>query len=256
MNAIVFGYISIINLFCVFDKYIRLKIDLKKKEIIIDKDSFDFLKLFEIFKSLKNLTKELLEYKECLINFNPDNKHDSPKHLSSAEEYAQFYYKCIENVKNYSGCIKTINQYQNFQKIKNSTISESNFELSFGSQLEEAKLNYIGHKYINDYYEHEETKVKRVYRMEHAGLNWTQEDMDNFDEGMRRFGHLQLANIKIAKFMGVHIEPSHVKLFRSQISRETRTKRREEKASKIQEMKKNKNSHWKPLEENSEYNLL
>jgi hypothetical protein len=130
----------------------------------------------------------------------------------------------------------------------NSNQSEINiFEKQFCSNITDQKLNFIEDEYVNNYYLNPDNIDKRIYKTENAGINWSNEDLKKFDDGLRLFGHCQLANNKIAKYMGSHIEVSHVKLFRGKISKERRIKKKKEKEQKICEMKKKRNLNWKVL---------
>jgi hypothetical protein len=191
---------------------------------------YEYLKLFETFKLTKTLFKKILTSEEiCQINF--------------------FYFKVIEGRINYQGCINLVNRHIDYNnKIKNQQDSENfqenNFESQFGCNIKaEEGLDRIASEYIENYYETERNQKKRIYKTEHAGINWTEEDVKNFNEGLRLFGHCQLANNKIAKYMGSHIHVNHVKLFRSKISKEKQKTRKMEKQVLIKEMKKKKN--WK-----------
>jgi hypothetical protein len=190
-----------------------------------------------------------------LTSLHSFGKEINPKNI------AEFYYIIIDqNSKGYCEILKkyiefvnkTINIKQNKNQNNNNNnnindINENNniFIKSFGSNIIENKLEEISNNYIYSYYEAEESKTKRQYKMENAGVNWSKDDIEKFYEGLRRFGHTQLANTRIAKFMGAHIEVSHVKLFRSKITMKRRIKRKMEKESKIKEMKKKKNLRWK-----------
>jgi hypothetical protein len=236
----------------IYEKHINYKTtnsskNLNLKNSITSKQFDNFRNLFRIFKELKTLPHTILQNEE----------------IQKTKDFAFFYCVTVEQIRNYEGCLMLLNEYKKFNEYinerkektitmdghyKSHKINDNNFHECFGSNLIEHDLNELTRQYIDDYYEKQETKSKRVYKIENAGVNWTQEDIEKFEEGMKKFGHLQLANIKIAKFMGSHIEPSHVKLFRGRISKEKRIKRKFEKIEKISEMKKKRNLKWKLYE--------
>jgi hypothetical protein len=183
----------------------------------------DLKTIFESFKKLKHYYKAPLSDKEI-------------------STYLNLYHELIENKQNYNNCVQLLKKYQNFSKNIKIPIDEKQFDKQFCSNLTEIKLNQIHTDYIDNYYETQANKTKRIYKMENAG----KEDIKNFENGMRLFNHCQLANNKIAKY-GTHIEVSHVKLLRGKISREKRMKKKQEKDIKISEMKKNKNLNWKVM---------
>jgi hypothetical protein len=216
----------------------------EKQDILFD-EGHNFKELSDLFSTFKNLktiyTSDLTD-----------------KEINS---FIIFYSKVIEkdnqyisnSCNNYTGSIEILKIYSRFnkKKLQNEALNllqDKKFEKSFGSQFSKQNLDKINTKYIHNYYEAEATQRQRIYKTENAGLNWTDDDMKKFNEGLDLYGSCQLANIKIAKFMGAHIEASHVKLFRSKISKEKRIKRKYEKDLKISEMKKTKNLKWKAVE--------
>lgn len=225
MKIILSAYTLLLNIFNMFDYYLNTLSTIKNNFNKNEENSFDDHKnLFETYKNFPLLHKNIIIDQFELSNF------------------VKFYIKVIEKKQNYDGCIKIINNCNQINKT-----TQKN-EIIFGtSNLTESKLEQICSSYLKDYYNTEDTKNKRIYKMENAGSNWTQEDIKRFNEGMRLYGHCQLANTKIAKYMGSHIETSHVKLFRSKISKEKRIKRKQEKEIKITEMKKKRNATWKPV---------
>jgi hypothetical protein len=276
---IIYAYTQLNNIFEIFEEYLQFKINEKNSIHVIDESEYSLnnrtninhnyisnksthfeqqnfvtLKQFENFRNLFRIFKEL----KTLPSINLLNEEKS-----KSKDFAYFYCVTVEKIRNYEGCLQLMNEYKSFidnNKIylenqanaishnKSHKISDYNFHKCFGTNLNEHDLNEMAREYVDGYYENQETKSKRVYKTENAGLNWTKEDIEKFNEGMKRFGHMQLANIKIAKFMGTHIEPSHVKLFRGRISREKRMKRKFEKIEKITEMKKKRNLKWKVYE--------
>ncbi len=177
--------------------------------------------LFEIYSKMKNLYRQIVSDDEIV-------------------KYLEFYLYFTEGRNNYLGCLKILENVQkNYKKEDNNLFSES-----------EKNINTVCRSYINDYFDSEASKIKRKYKYENAGFNWTEEDLQRFNEGMRLYGHCQLANIKIAKFMGDHIEASHVKLFRGKIIKEKRQELKNLKEARISEMKRNRSLKWKPMSEN------
>lgn len=174
--------------------------------------SQNFDKMFETFKIFKNLFKT----------------QNLPKTFIETD-FLIFYKTIIESKNNYEGCIHQIISYNN-QKI------QKNFP-------KDEDLDKIKNDYLQNYYEHQNSN--RLYLTENAFKNWTNEDFTKFDEAFEKFNKHQLANIKIAKYMGPHIEPNHVKLYRSKILKEKRQKIKEEKAKRMSEMKKKKYFRWK-----------
>lgn len=233
MKLSVSAYKLLNNLLIILDEYMEMTL----KNLQYDNQTnytllcsyLDYQKYFSIYKNSKNLYKTLL----------------TPE---SAKDFAEFYYQIIEKNGNFSGCLNMIKQFYMFNSVLQTQSKEKEFEKCFYSSMTRERLEETEKEYVGEYYDNEETKKKRIYKMEHAGINWTQEDISKFNEGMKLYGHYQLANIKIAKYMGPHIEASHVKLFRSQISKEKRMKRKIEKMSKISEMKKKRYLKWKVME--------
>jgi len=282
LNMIICAYTQLNNILEIFEEYLKMnennsiqKIEESEFRLDVDKtnlydklinynktNSSDYLNLknsvtskqFENFRNLFRIFKELKTLPHTILS----NKNES---IQKTKDFAFFYCVTVEKIRNYEGCLMLLKEYKKLNEIinqrrektitidgHNKSQNKNNFEKCFGSKLIEDDLNEITREYIDDYYEKQETKSKRVYKIENAGVNWTQEDIEKFEEGMNKYGHLQLANIKIAKFMGSHIEPSHVKLFRGRISKEKRIKRKFEKIEKISEMKKKKNLKWKLYE--------
>lgn len=195
--------------------------------------SSNLKKYFETFKKMKYIYKSKISEDDKI-------------------EYLEFYHQMIENKENYKGCIEAIKQYQLLTR--NLKLNDENkFEKQFCSNITEQKLETLQKEYIENYYETQKNKNKRIYKTENAGVNWSEQDIKRFDDGLRLFGHCQLANNKIAKYMGSHIEVSHVKLLRGKISREQRIKKKQEKEIKISEMKKKKNLNWKFMTDLNEH---
>lgn len=260
MNIIVYCYTLLYNVFILVEAYFKHQVETKKKLLnnacndeqsnIDDIELGHYIKQFETYKTTKFLYKTSLE-----------------GNTNRTKEIVEFYIFVIEDRKNYIGCVNILNQYYTFNKnkssagdndkdniicnynqfLKNKELPIEKFDKNFVSNLTEDNIEMISKEYIHNYYERDETKIKRIYKMEHAGVNWTQDDIRKFNDGLRLYGHCQLANTKIAKYMGSHIEASHVKLFRGKISKEKRDKKKKEKASKISEMKKRRNVSWKEL---------
>ena len=71
--------------------------------------------------------------------------------------------------------------------------------------------------------------------------------MQRFQKGCEIYNNASLPNQKIAKYMGKHIFPSHVKALRSKIARALREEKREQRFHAIQQMMKKRNKKWKVL---------
>jgi hypothetical protein len=239
MKILANAYQILNNILNIIEKYIQINFSDSNSKSVVDYDiefSFEeYRKLFETYKKIKLIYS--VDFKELEIN-----------------SLVEFYCCVIEQRNNYNGCLYLLKKYSDFNRqilLKKDNFfncAENNYENSFGSNLTVKILENIQQDYVNGYFEAEDTKRKRKYKMENAGVNWTDNDMKKFNEGLDLYGNCQLANIKIAKFMGSHIEASHIKLFRSKISKEKRKKRKFEKESKISEMKKTRNLKWKAVE--------
>ena len=101
--------------------------------------------------------------------------------------------------------------------------------------------------YINGYYNRDDVITHRKYYEEFAGFDWTEEDLQRFQKGCEIYNNASLPNQKIAKYMGKHIFPSHVKALRSKIARALREEKREQRFHAIQQMMKKRNKKWKVL---------
>jgi hypothetical protein len=217
-----------------FDIYINFHLQEQEQNLESDLHKLiDYNNLFQTFKSLKSLHVHLL---------------DSVSPL--AKDIIYFYYNIVERNSNYSSCVKLISKYENFNKKLNLENSHNNslkdnFQIFGTRNLDKEKMENIKEEYISNYFEREDMKKRRSYKMENAGFNWSEQDTLKFEEGVKLYGHCQLANNKIAKYMGQHIETSHVKLFRSKISKKRRLQKKVEKEEKISEMKKKRNLRWK-----------
>lgn len=65
---------------------------------------------------------------------------------------------------------------------------------------------------LTEIFESPEEKLKRSYKYFSAErTEWNPEDYEKFYEAIKKFNNEQLANKKIAKFMGPHIDPNHVR---------------------------------------------
>lgn len=241
MNLILYSYILLNNVFNLLKEYLKVNLDngfnLKEKLLtpFINQDMKtlhkNFRKYFSSFKLLKNLYSEII------------NENDR-----KLKEIVEFYVYVIENKNSYEGSLYLMIKYMKFNKVRynsNTDVCFNTYEKCFGTNLNLEKLDILANEYVNDYYEHETSKMKRIYKMENAGINWNERDLKNFEDGLVLYGHCQLANTKIAKFMGNHIEPSHVKWFRGRICKEKRIQKKIEKEMKIKEMRKRKNISWK-----------
>jgi hypothetical protein len=226
LNILIYGYTLLYNVLAIANNYINSNnngSNVYKEELTIQ----NYFNLFEIFKSTKSIYKQKMNDMDI-------------------EKMTCFYTTMFERRFNYEGCVNLINRYIQYTKANTNEVIESsnnNIQKQFGSNMSEEQLNTISKEYIENYYETPVNQNKRTYKTEHAGLNWTEEDLKKFHEGMKLYGHCQLANNKIAKYMGSHIHVSHVKLFRSKISKEKQINRKKEKEVKIKEMRKQKN--WK-----------
>jgi hypothetical protein len=223
--VLMYAYILLNNVLVLIERY------LNNKTVI---PHFNLKKYFNTFKKLKYI------YKSTLTEM--DKK-----------EYLEFYNQLIENKQNYQSCIELLKNYQQVVKNESIPIDENHFEKQFCSNLTEDKLNNLQTEYIDNYYETQVNIKKRVYKTENAGVNWSVDDTKKFDDGMLLYGHCQLANNKIAKYMGSHIEVSHVKILRGKISKEKRIRKKQEKDIKISEMKKKKNLNWKIMTDLNEH---
>lgn len=79
---------------------------------------------------------------------------------------------------------------------------------------------------LNEIFESPEEKLKRSYKyFSSERTEWNPEDYEKFYEAIKKFNNEQLANKKIAKFMGPHIDPNHVRyerqLYNKRIKLET-----------------------------------
>lgn len=101
--------------------------------------------------------------------------------------------------------------------------------------------------YINDYYNRDDVITYRKYYEEFAGFDWTEEDLQRFQKGCEMYNNASLPNQKIAKYMGKHIFPSHVKALRSKIMKALREEKRERRFHAIKNMMKKRNKKWKVL---------
>jgi hypothetical protein len=82
---------------------------------------------------------------------------------------------------------------------------------------------------LNEIFESPEEKLKRSYKyFSSERTEWNPEDYEKFYEAIKKFNNEQLANKKIAKFMGPHIDPNHVRyerqLYNKRIKLETEDK--------------------------------
>jgi hypothetical protein len=220
MAVYIFAYNLLQNIFLICESYINDTTVNTYEEPKVS-DLFNFFNTFKLTKSLYRHTLD----------------------ANDITKVKNYYIKLIEGKINYEGCINLLNGYQKFNKTQ-IILQEGQFERQFGCNITaEEKLNKLTTDYIDNYYDTVENRNKRVYQTENAGMNWTEEDVKKFHEGLRLYGHCQLANNKIAKFMGTHIHVSHVKLFRSRISKEKQKVKKMEKEVLMKEMKKKKN--WK-----------
>ena len=65
---------------------------------------------------------------------------------------------------------------------------------------------------VKEIYESPEEKLKRSYKyFSKERTEWNPEDYEKFYVAMKKYNNEQLANKKIAKFMGPHIDPNHVR---------------------------------------------
>ena len=65
---------------------------------------------------------------------------------------------------------------------------------------------------LAEIYESPEEKLKRSYKyFSKERTEWNPEDYEKFYVAMKKYNNEQLANKKIAKFMGPHIDPNHVR---------------------------------------------
>ncbi len=78
----------------------------------------------------------------------------------------------------------------------------------------EEALDRVANK-LNDFYNKPEEREKRKYRyFSDDRPEWTEQDYSKFYEALKIFNNESLANKKIAKFMGKHIDPNHVRFER------------------------------------------
>mmetsp|Transcript_20835 Transcript_20835/g.38680 ORF Transcript_20835/g.38680 Transcript_20835/m.38680 type:complete len:357 (+) Transcript_20835:431-1501(+) len=72
---------------------------------------------------------------------------------------------------------------------------------------------------LDRHYNSSEEIKKRSYRyFSHERTPWSKDDFDKFYEGLELFNTEQLANKKIARYMGRHIDPNHVRYERQQFN--------------------------------------
>lgn len=65
---------------------------------------------------------------------------------------------------------------------------------------------------ILEIYDSPEERLKRSYKyFSKERTEWNPEDYEKFYTAIKKYNHEQLANKKIAKFMGPHIDPNHVR---------------------------------------------
>jgi hypothetical protein len=212
------SYYILHNILRICSKYLE-KNSSNEKLFESNKNNLDGMKyLFEIYIKLKNIYRQDLSEEEIV-------------------KFLDYFFYFTEKQNNYFGCLKILENIQiNLKRDDNKQF-----------YVPEKKINSVCKNYINNYFESEDSKYKRKYKYENAGFNWTEEDLQRFHEGMKLYGNCQLANIKIAKFMGDHIEASHVKLFRGKIIKEKRQEQKNLKQAKISEMKRNRTLKWKPM---------
>lgn len=76
---------------------------------------------------------------------------------------------------------------------------------------EEDAIDQVASKILG-IYESPEEKLKRSYKyFSKERTEWNPEDYEKFYVALKKFNNEQLANKKIAKFMGPHIDPNHVR---------------------------------------------
>jgi len=169
--------------------------------------------------------------------------------------FIHFYYVAIENSGNFKEYSEYILKYQNFfdsriskikEKLQRSKTEKNLVIEQFGNNIDEQYYNNLAIEYNDKYYYHESSKLDRIYKLENLALNWTEKDFKKFYEGLEKYKSHQLANRKIATYMGPHIQSSHVKFYRGRILKQEKDKRKNDKNVKIKEMRKFKrNSQWK-----------
>jgi len=72
-------------------------------------------------------------------------------------------------------------------------------------------IENVAERYFNQY-NTENLKKKRSYRyFSDERKPWANQDYKRFYEGIKKFNNESLANKKIAKYMGKHIDPNHVR---------------------------------------------
>jgi hypothetical protein len=65
---------------------------------------------------------------------------------------------------------------------------------------------------VLEIFESPEEKLKRSYKyFSSERTEWNPEDYEKFYVALKKYNSEQLANKKIAKFMGPHIDPNHVR---------------------------------------------
>jgi len=73
------------------------------------------------------------------------------------------------------------------------------------------KLDLMATRFL-EFYESSEEKKKRSYRyFSEDRPEWTEKDFERFYKAIEKFNNEPLANKRIAKYMGKHIDPNHVR---------------------------------------------
>ena len=196
----------------------------------------DVLKLKEAYKMYKNIYLNDVKEEDVYTLLN-------------------FYYIAVENCGNFKEYLEYILNYQNFfdsrisnikEKLERSKTEKDIIIDQFGNNINGQYYNKLSFDYNEKYYHDDNTKNNRIYKLENLAMNWTETDYKKFHEGLEKFKTHQLANRKIATYMGTHIQTSHVKYYRSKILKQEKDKRKMDKNSKIKQMKKQKrNIQWK-----------
>ena len=164
--------------------------------------------------------------------------------IQNLEEYPQLnendyericeYFHYIYEKKRFKVTMELYQQYYiNILNYKlNKRKSNNEKEDIFGSFMNKKAIESSIESYIN--YINSPTIVKKrsyIFHTLHPNKKWINEEYKNFLEGLNKYFDLTINNKKIAKHMGNHIKPNHVRYVKGKYLRKLRKRAKESQVS-------------------------